>query len=160
MLTAHLAKSLCFLTSILPLYFHQMPFLPLWCLCSLFHFSMQAAFRLQCLPHGRNSHPFFYIPLSLFTLAAAPIANVDLPSPVVGLFMLKPTRHKQRKEDGYCYDGYKTYRRAQSGCIHWLVEREEDGVSAEITQTASAGVCVSARAWNYEEREGAREDAG
>lgn len=49
---------------------------------------------------------------------------------------------------------------AQSGCIHWLVEREEDGVSAEITQTASAGVCVSARAWNLEEREGGREDAG
>lgn len=46
---------------------------------------------------------------------------------------------------------------AQSGCIHWLVEREEDGVSAEITQTASAGVCVSARAWNFEEREGGKE---
>lgn len=46
---------------------------------------------------------------------------------------------------------------AQSGCIHWLVEREEDGVSAEITQTASAGVCVSTRAWNFEEREGGKE---
>lgn len=33
-------------------------------------------------------------------------------------------------------------------------------MSAEITQTASACVCVSARAWNYEEREGGREDAG
>lgn len=26
-------------------------------------------------------------------------------------------------------------------------------MSAEITQTASAGVCVSDRAWNFEERE-------
>lgn len=71
--------------------------------------------------------------------------------------MLKPTSHKQRKHDGYCYDGYKTYRRAQSGCIHWLVEREEDSVFAEMTQTASAVVCKSTRAWNYEEREGGRE---
>lgn len=29
-------------------------------------------------------------------------------------------------------------------------------MSAEITKTVSAGVCVSARAWNYEEREGGR----
>lgn len=28
---------------------------------------------------------------------------------------------------------------------------------AEMTQTASAVVCKSARAWNYEEREGGRE---